>query len=52
MAHRAQKIIMERHFVEIRIDKNYVAIETDGNMPCLLADKIKAVVKDFYKENK
>ena len=43
---------MERYILEIRVDRNYVAVDADGRMPFMLADKIKAVVTDFYKEDK
>ena len=42
---------MERHIVEIRVEGKYVAVEFDYNMPCLLADEIRKVVKEFYEED-
>lgn len=40
---------MERFQVEIRKDIEYLEVEFSGNTPCLLADEIRKVVKEFYK---
>jgi uncharacterized protein YuzE len=40
---------MEKFLVEIRHEGKYTAVECSGNTPCLLADEIRKVVKEFYK---
>lgn len=40
---------MEKFLVEIRHEGQYTAVECSDNTPCLLADKIKEIVKEFYK---
>ena len=44
---------MEKFIIEIRYqdDWKYIAVECSDNTPCLLYDKIKEVVKEFYKED-
>lgn len=41
---------MEQYNIQITVGDEGVFIDFDSNMPCILADKIKEVVKDFYKE--
>lgn len=41
---------MERYLIEIRVDKNYQAVECSGNTPAMLADQIKELVKEYFKE--
>ena len=41
---------MEKFQVEIRKDIKYLEVEFSGNTPCLLADEIRKVVKEFYKD--
>ena len=41
---------MEKHFAEIRVDKKYMECEFDFDMPCVLADQIRELVKNFYKD--
>ena len=42
---------MERFTIEIRVDGDYVAVECSGNTPCLLADKIRELARDYFKED-
>lgn len=42
---------MERFIVEIRHKEHYVACEFSSNIPFMLADEIKRVVNEFYKED-
>ena len=37
--------------IDIAVDGKYVFIDFDPNMPCLLADQIKKVVEDYFKED-
>ena len=38
--------------VEITVTNGkYTHVDCDGRMPCILADKIKNVVEEFYKED-
>ena len=41
---------MEQYNIQITVGDEGVFIDFDPKMPCLLADKIKEVVEDFYKE--
>ena len=36
--------------IEITVVDNYPSFDFDPRMPFMLADEIKKVVKDFYKE--
>ena len=36
--------------IEITVKDGHVSFDFDPKMPCILADKIKEVVEDFYKE--
>ena len=36
--------------IEITVVGNYVSFDIDPKMPFILADQIKKVVRDFYKE--
>lgn len=40
---------MERYLIEVRTEGNYHAVEFSGNTPCLLADEIKKVVNEFFR---
>ena len=40
---------MEQYNIQITVEDEGVFIDFDFDMPCILADKIKEVVKDFYK---
>ena len=42
--------MIEEYKILISVSNNCPEIDISGNTPCVLADKIKAVVKDFYKE--
>jgi hypothetical protein len=42
---------MERFIIEIRKDVKYLEVEFSGNTPCLLADEIRKVVKEYFKED-
>ena len=42
---------MERFYIEIRHDGKYVAVEYSDNPPCLLADKIRELARDYFKED-
>ena len=42
---------MERFRIEIRVDRKYVAVEFSDNTPCLLADKIRELARDYFKED-
>lgn len=42
---------MEKYHIEIRVDKNYQAVECSGNTPCLLYDEIRELVKEYFKED-
>lgn len=41
---------MEQYNIQITVGDEGVFIDFDFNMPFILADKIKEVVKYFYKE--
>ena len=41
---------MQTYNIQIRVDVNYQQVECSGNTPCLLADKIRDLVKDYFKE--
>lgn len=45
-----QITVKEIYEIQITVGDEGVFIDFDFNMPCFLADKIKEVVKDFYKE--
>ena len=36
--------------IEITVIGNHVIFDFDPRIPCLLADKIKEVVEEYYKE--
>ena len=40
---------MEQYNIQITVEDEGVFIDFDFDMSCILADKIKEVVKDFYK---
>ena len=42
---------MDRYLIEIRVDKNYRAVECSGNTPWMLEDQIKKLVKEYFKED-
>ena len=42
---------MERYLVEIRVDYKYLEVECSGDTPAMLADKIREVVRKFFKED-
>ena len=41
---------MQTYDIQIRVDANYQQVECSGNTPCLLADQIRYLVKDYFKE--
>lgn len=43
---------MQRYRIEVRVDDDsaYLAVECSGDMPFILADEIKKVVKEFYNK--
>ncbi len=41
---------MQTYNIQIRVDVNYQQVECSGNTPCLLADQIRDLVKDYFKE--
>ena len=41
---------MEEHIVKISVNGKYAECEFDFDMPCILADQIKEVVKKFYQD--
>lgn len=41
---------METFRIEIITNGKWVSVDCSGNMPFMLADEIKKVVKEFYKE--
>lgn len=43
---------MDTFKIEITTDGKWVSIDFDPRMPCMLADEIKKVVNEFYKERK
>ena len=43
---------MDKYQIEIRIDKNYKAVECSENTPFMLIDEIKKVVEEYFKEKK
>ena len=43
----------QKYIVEVyATDYHYAEVYCSWDMPCILADKIKDVVKEFYKEEK
>lgn len=41
---------MEEHIVKISVNGKYAECEFDFDMPWILADQIKEVVKKFYQD--
>lgn len=41
---------MQTYNIQIRVDVNYQQVECSGNTPCLLADQIRDLVKEYFKE--
>ena len=39
------------YHIEYSLEGNYVSFYPDAKMPCMLADQIKEVIKNFYKED-
>ena len=42
---------MEKYLIEIRIGKNYRAVECSDNTPFMLADEVKKLVDEYFKED-
>lgn len=42
---------IENYSIEIYVEGKYVFFDFDPNIPCLLADQIKKVVEDYFKED-
>ena len=42
---------IKNYSIEITVVENNVSFDFDPNIPCLLADKIKKVVEDYFKED-
>ena len=43
-------IEIKDYSIEITVARNKVSFDFDPKLPCLLADKIKKVVEDYFKE--
>lgn len=43
---------METFKIEIITNGKWVSFDFSPNIPCMLADEIKELVKNFYKEDK
>lgn len=41
---------MEYYIVKIEVCGSDTYVEVSSEMPCILADKIKEVVREFYKD--
>lgn len=41
---------MQTYNIQIRVDVNYQQVECSGNTPCLLADQIRDLVQNYFKD--